>query len=300
MLKTVRVFILPALLILLVAAGSSIHAQAPDTEETYLAAYDAFNAGDIETGMSYFSEDAVSTILPPPPFLDATTFGREAIGEGFEPGVAASGEWTLTDITVLGDAATFVMHYTQDDPEGEGIYPLRFTGSAVVRNGLIQTESWSMDQASLDKIIRAGALEANRELIRRFYDEIWNEGDMAAADEIVAPDFIDGFTGNNGIDALKDIVGIFNVSFPDFQVAYTDMVAADDVVVVSVEATGTYAGGAPEFLGIPDSVIGENVVIFSGVDFARIEDGQIAEGWGTHDALRTLTGYGYEVVPPAE
>ena len=157
-----------------------------------------------------------------------------------------------------------------------------------------------MTPHSMARIRRAGSLEANKALVRRFYDEFWNAGDMAVADEIVAADFIDGFTGHDGIDALKDIVGIFNAAFPDFEVAYSDMVAADDVVVVSVEATGTYAGGAPEFLGIPDSVIGENVVIFSGVDFARIEDGQIAEGWGTHDALRTLTGYGYEVVPPAE
>jgi len=300
MLKTIAVAVLPALL-LLFSAGVQVHAQESDTESIYSAVYDALNQGDVDGALEHFAEDAVSTRLPPPPGTDTTSIGPEAIRQVFDPLVAQGGHWTLSDFHVHGDAATFTAHFQMDDIfAGQGVYPLEFYGTAIIQDDLIRSESWSMNPNSLSRIQRAATLQANKDLVRRFYDNFWNEGDMAAADEIVAVDFIDRFTGQDGSDALKDIVGIFHAAFPDFQVAYTDMMAEDDVVVVSVEAAGTYAGGAPEFLGIPDSVIGERVIIFSGVDFARIEDGQIAEGWGTHDVLRTLTGYGYEVVPPIE
>lgn len=57
---------------------------------------------------------------------------------------------------------------------------------------------------------------------------------------------------------------------------------------------GAYAGGLPEFFGIPDSAIGKEVVLH-GVDYARIIDGKMVAGWGTHDELGWLSQFGLEL-----
>ena len=143
-------------------------------------------------------------------------------------------------------------------------------------------------------------LEANKEVVRRFYDELWNEGNMAVADEIIHPDFIDEFSGQNGIEALKGTVMLFRTAFPDMKITYEIIAAEGDIVVAEITNTqGTYQGGLPPFFGIPDSAIG-NEVVLHGIDFARIEDGKMTQGWGLHDDLGWLQQLDLELAPTEE
>ncbi len=302
---TLAVLVLACLMLLVSAPVNAQEATPPvqqsETEAVYRAAIEAFNAGDLDAGMALYADDAAKAVVPPPPPTNSVWNGTDEIRSAMQMLLDRNGQWRLFGFDANGETATFSVQFESDDFFKDlNLYPLEFTGVALVRNGRIQSDAWSMTKATEERIDKALALEDNKAILRRFYDEIWNEGDMAVADEIIAVDFIDGFTGNDGVDGLKDIVSIFRAAYPDFRIEYGDMIAEGDLVAVTITTTGTYAGGAPEFLGIPDSAIGKEAVLFSGVDYAQIEDGQMVKGWGTHDELTRLLELGYEVVPPAE
>lgn len=142
-------------------------------------------------------------------------------------------------------------------------------------------------------------LETNKAIVQRFYDEIWTEGDLTVIDEIIAEDFIDRFSGRDGREAFVGTVNFFRNAYPDFEATYTDVVAEGDLVVAYITYKGTYQGGMEEAFGVPDSVIGTEIVL-NGVDYARIENGMIVEGWGAHDELGRFMQFGFELVPPSE
>ena len=302
---TMAVLVLACLMLLASAPVNAQEAAPPvqqsETEAVYRAAIEAFNAGDLDAGMALYAEDAAKAVVPPPPPTNNVWNGTDEIRTNMEMLLGRNGQWRLYDFHEDGETAMFSVQFESDDFFKDlNLYPLDFTGVALVRDGLIVSEAWSMTKATQERIDKVLALEDNKAIVRRFYDEIWNEGDMAVADEIMATDFIDGFTGNDGVDGLKDVVAMFRAAYPDLHIEYEDMIAEGDLVAVTITTTGTYAGGAPDFLGIPDSAIGKELVIFSGVDYAQIVDGQMVKGWGTHDELSALIELGYEVVPPAE
>lgn len=127
--------------------------------------------------------------------------------------------------------------------------------------------------------------EANKAVVRRFYEEIWNGGHEAVADEIIAPDFISRVTGAAGPDAVKNVVAMWRSAFPNFKITIEEQYAEGDVVITVIRNDfGAYAGGLPPFFGIPEEAIGHTSV-GRGVDFARLRDGQFIEAWILHDEL---------------
>lgn len=59
---------------------------------------------------------------------------------------------------------------------------------------------------------------ANKTLVRWFYEEVVNQGNMAAADELMTPDYVEhghpaGETG--GLEVFKQFVAGLAVVFPD-------------------------------------------------------------------------------------
>ena len=74
--------------------------------------------------------------------------------------------------------------------------------------------------------------EENKELVRRFVEEFWNEGNAAAADELMAPDAeIHMPTGEVvDLDGLKGFAATFRGSFPDWHSTLEELVAEGDRV----------------------------------------------------------------------
>jgi len=77
-------------------------------------------------------------------------------------------------------------------------------------------------QANLRWLVRVDATplseEHNQAIIRRLFEEVWNCGDLAAADEIVDPKMVDHVTrpGNLiGSEGFKQTVTMFRSAFPD-------------------------------------------------------------------------------------
>jgi len=136
--------------------------------------------------------------------------------------------------------------------------------------------------------------EANKALVRRYYEELWNRRDPAVADELFAPGFRlfpDALPGPEGV---KRFYTRLLTAFPDLWVRVDDLIAAEgNKVVARFALGGTHRG---EFLGIPAT--GKPMAIEE-ITVWRIADGTIAERWTAVDALDVVQQLGGRVVPPA-
>ena len=118
--------------------------------------------------------------------------------------------------------------------------------------------------------------EENKALVRRFVEEFWNEGNMSAADELMAVDAaIHMPTGEVvKIDGLKSFAGTFRGSFPDWHSTVEDLMADGDKVVQRWVGWGTHRG---EVQGVrPTGERAEG----AGSAFYSIGDGKIGEWRG--------------------
>lgn len=134
------------------------------------------------------------------------------------------------------------------------------------------------------------SVEQNEAVVRRFYDEVLNNGDMTALAGLVSADFVDHqpFPGQAaGRAGLQESLEAFRAAFPDLRYTIEDLIAAGDEVVVRSTWRGTNKGS---FFGRP--VTGTAVAV-TDVDIVRIAGGQLVEGWGLSDEMalqRQLSG----------
>ena len=130
--------------------------------------------------------------------------------------------------------------------------------------------------------------EENKSLVRRFVEEFWNEGNTAAADELMAPDAaIHMPTGEMvDLDGLKSFAGTFRESFPDWHSTFEELIAEGDRVAERWTGRGTHRG---ELQGIPPT--GKRVEVPGSV-FYRIVDGKIVEFRGQLDMMGLMRQLG--------
>ena len=125
----------------------------------------------------------------------------------------------------------------------------------------------------------------NKDVVRRQHAQVWSHGDLAAIDELYAPDFICHFLVGpewRGRAGVKQQVTLHRLSFPDWTEEVEDIVAESDRVVTRFRSSGTHRG---EFQGIAPT--GRRVTI-SEVAVYRVVNGQIAEQWGFPDVAGLL------------
>ena len=123
--------------------------------------------------------------------------------------------------------------------------------------------------------------EQNKSLFRQFIDEVFNQGNMSAVDELVAPDFVEHEELPPGIptdrEGVKQLTLMLRSAFPDFKATIDDMLAEGDKVVVRMTWRGTHRG---EFMGIPAT--GKSVSI-GVIDIVRFSEDKFVEHWGLMD-----------------
>ena len=136
--------------------------------------------------------------------------------------------------------------------------------------------------------------EENKALVRRFVEEFWNEGNTAAADELMEVDAeIHMPTGEVvDLDGLKSFAGTFRGSFPDWHSTVEELIAEGDRVAERWTGRGTHRG---ELQGIPPT--GKRVEVPGSV-FYRIVDGKIVEFRGQLDMMGLMQQLG--VIPPPQ
>ncbi len=134
--------------------------------------------------------------------------------------------------------------------------------------------------------------ERNKAVIRRFVEEVQNQKNWDAFDELNSSDFVN-LSAPPGVPDDKEggkmFLGAFINAFPDSYVTIEDMIAEGDRVVTKKTFTGTHTG---ELSGIPPT---GNRVSIQYVDIMRVRDGQIVEHWLSMDQLSFMQQLG--VVP---
>jgi steroid delta-isomerase-like uncharacterized protein len=137
------------------------------------------------------------------------------------------------------------------------------------------------------------SLEQNKQVVRRYYQDVLNGGDLGALDELA----VEGYEENDplpgqgtGLQGLRDRVEMFHTGLA-VQFTIEDVVAEGDRVAVRWTNAGTHVG---PFLGIPPT--GKSFSI-AGIDIHRIQDGKMAEHWHVVDQLTMLQQLGLLPAP---
>jgi steroid delta-isomerase-like uncharacterized protein len=127
--------------------------------------------------------------------------------------------------------------------------------------------------------------EKNKELVYRWFEEVWNQGKREVIDELMAKDGVvhgladaDGnpISGTDGFHCFHDQ---FRGAFPDIVVNVEDVCAEGDKVVARCSVRATHTG---ESLGFAAT---NAPIEIEGVAIVRIENGKIAEAWNHFDFL---------------
>jgi predicted ester cyclase len=124
--------------------------------------------------------------------------------------------------------------------------------------------------------------DQEEELPRRVLEELFERGNLDAADELVHPDFVNHEAppdNPQGPEGLKETVGWLRGLWGPMRFDIEDEICERDKVVARVVMHGHHIG---EFLGEPPS----------GKEFAtkqihiwRVEDGKLIEHWSVRDDL---------------
>jgi steroid delta-isomerase-like uncharacterized protein len=134
------------------------------------------------------------------------------------------------------------------------------------------------------------SVEANKALARRWFEDLFNAGNLEVADEVIAPDHVnhdptlpDIPTGPEG---QKQIVNLYRGAFTNAHLSVEDQLAEGDMVVTRWTGSGTHQG---EFMGVAPT---GNQVTITGITINRISDGKIVESWSNYDALGMMQQIG--------
>ncbi len=136
--------------------------------------------------------------------------------------------------------------------------------------------------------------DANKSLVRRYYDEVLNGRNPAVLDELAVADYDEHspFPGQpNGLEGLKARAGALLAAFQPYVFTVHDVVAEGDLVVVRWTNTAAHSG---PFMGIPPT---GKVVTISGIDIHKIRDGRMAEHWHVVEELQMLQQLGLVPTP---
>ncbi len=118
-------------------------------------------------------------------------------------------------------------------------------------------------------------------LARRWFQEVWNEGRTSTIDELMGADARMHGLGEDlvGPAAYKQFHAAYRGAFPDLHIEIEDVLADDDRVLIRWTATGTHTG---DTLGPPAT---HRPARFGGMSLARVQNGQIVEGWNAFDEM---------------
>ena len=132
--------------------------------------------------------------------------------------------------------------------------------------------------------------DANKTLVRRLFDEVWNKGHQQVADELFAQNYNhhDSSTPDlgRGPDSEKKRVALYRNAFPDIRFTVEDLIAEGESVTARWSCHGTHKG---ELNGIAPT--GRQFTI-SGISVARFTNGKMIEGYVNWDALGMMQQLG--------
>jgi predicted ester cyclase len=115
----------------------------------------------------------------------------------------------------------------------------------------------------------------NRDLSRRWFEEVWNERRSATIGELMSPEGIGHMESGDvqGVEPFKRVRDEFLAALPDLKFEIEGIVSDGDDVVVRWSATGTHTGAG---LGLEPT---HQPIAIRGMTWHRFKDGVLVEGW---------------------
>lgn len=139
--------------------------------------------------------------------------------------------------------------------------------------------------------------EANKVLARRLFEEVFNQRDFTAAEEICSGDILIRawhWPELRGISGVREFVAGMASGSPDFQYSIDDLIAEGDQVDLRWTFKGTHLGA---FLGIAAT---GKIVTVAGATTLRMAGGKIVEHSGRWDALGCLQQFSATEAPTVQ
>ena len=137
--------------------------------------------------------------------------------------------------------------------------------------------------------------EANKTQYRRTFEDVFNQGNLAIVDDLVAPDFLNHEVppgmNNRGPDSTRQVVTMLRTAFPDLHFTIEDLVAEGDTVAGRVTMSGTHLG---PFQGIAPT--GRSFQQ-AHMHFVRFRDGKAIEHRAVRDDLGMMRQLGLMAAP---
>ena len=141
--------------------------------------------------------------------------------------------------------------------------------------------------------------ETNKVVVRRFYEEAWNQKKFEILEETHAPEWVH-HDPSTPVDLAGGPAGNrarlveLTAAFPDIHYTLERLVAEEDYVVVHFTVRATHQGF---FAGIPAT---EKKVAMQGIVIHHLRDGQIVEDWVVRDTLGLMQQLGVIPSPRAK
>jgi len=143
--------------------------------------------------------------------------------------------------------------------------------------------------------------EDNKAIVRRFFEDVHNQGNVAAVDELLAPNILLHFDSPSDVpvsaemqlslEEIKQVFSQLRTTFPDYHFTVEFQVAEGDLVVTRGTARGTHQGKYWDstWQDIPPTA---KQVTWTETAIDRIVEGKIVENWINEDALGRLQQIG--------
>jgi steroid delta-isomerase-like uncharacterized protein len=140
--------------------------------------------------------------------------------------------------------------------------------------------------------------ESNKQVVRRFFDDLWNKRQLKLAEELFASDCVTHqlrsgepvTTTPRSPEDLREHVSGWVSAFPDLEVKIEHMLAEGDLVFTNTVLVGTHRGS---WAGVPPT--GKRAEVRFMV-VHRVIDGKIREDWVLVETLGFLQQLG--IAPP--
>lgn len=124
------------------------------------------------------------------------------------------------------------------------------------------------------------------EVLRRWFEEVWNKGREEAIDEMLAEDaIVHGLADESGKELrgptdFKPFHHKFRGAFPNIEVVVEDCICEGDKAAARCTVRARHTGDS---LGIAAT---NNSVDFDGLCIIQVKDGKIVEAWNNFDFAR--------------
>lgn len=137
--------------------------------------------------------------------------------------------------------------------------------------------------------------EANINICRLWFEEVWNKGREVLIDDMFAPDGVShGLSGTDsalkGPAHYKAFFKLLRGAFPDLHLTIHEMVAEGETVAVRWTAVGTYKAGSSDAT--------DKQAEITGMSFLHVRGGKIVETWVNWDLAGLIQQIG--MVPVAK